>query len=395
MPGPYPLPTLAFTITGAGVSAPVYSDILASLQASVRSIFGSDVYITPDSQDGALLAIVGSAINDMNNNAIAALQQLAPTFAQGAGLSALVKLNGLRRNVASFSTANGNVVGQSGTVINNGVVGDANGNKWNLPPVVAIPGGGTIAVTVTAQNAGNTVAPSGTINQILTPVKGWQSFVSTADALPGLPIETDATLRKRQTASVGLPSKTNLASVLAQVAALPGVTRVAVYENTTGAADANGAPAHSIYVVVEGGNLAAIASTIGQSKAPGPSTFGTTNQNYIDPFTGIVYTISFFVLTYTAITVTIVGTALPGWNPGNAVDIQNAIAAYINALGIGQKVQFSRINGPAYLNGALPESSTYEITAITVNGGGADIAIAFNKAAQILNPAAAVTVTIS
>ncbi len=378
----FPLPTLAFQITAAGISAPVYSDILASLQASVKAIYGSAAYISPDSQDGQLIAIIAAAINDMNQNAIAQFSQLSPSFAQGAGLSALVKLNGMRRLVATFSTANVNVVGTAGTVINNGVVSDTNGNKWNLPAQVVIPGGGTIAVSVTSQNPGNIVAPVGSINKILTPVLGWQSFVSTADALPGLPVETDAGLRKRQTLSVATPSITALAGLLAQLAAIAGVTRVAVYENTGNAADGNGLPAHSISVVIEGGALATIAQTIGQGKTPGAATFGTTNQNYVDPLTGIAYTINFYVLTYTAILVVVNGNALNGWSPANAADIQAAVAAYVNGLAIGQKVLFSRLNAPAYLNG-IAEGLTYQITSITLNGAGADIVVPFNKAAKM------------
>ena len=391
MPGPFPLATLAFKITAAGISAPIYADILASLQASVKAIYGSDAYISPDAQDGQLIAILAAVINDMNNNAIAQFSQLSPSFAQGAGLSALVKLNGLRRNVASFSTANGNVVGTAGTVINGGVVADTNGKKWNLPAQVVIPGGGTIAVSVTAQEPGNIVAPAGIINKILTPVLGWQSFASTADALPGLPIETDAALRKRQAISVATPSKTALASLLAQLAAIAGVTRLAIYENTGGAPDGNGLPAHSISVVIEGGDLAMIAKTIGQGKTPGAGTYGTTVQNYVDPNTGINYAINFFVLTYTAIVVTVNGVALSGWSPANAADIQAAVAAHVNGLGIGQKVQFSRLAVPAYLNG-LAEGATYEITSITLNGAGIDVPILFNKAAKMV--AADVTVNI-
>src|SRR5258708_27842106 len=102
----FPLPTLAFQITAAGISAPVYSDILASLQASVKAIYGSAAYISPDSQDGQLIAIIAAAINDMNQNAIAQFSQLSPSFAQGAGLSALVKLNRTRPLVATFPTSN-------------------------------------------------------------------------------------------------------------------------------------------------------------------------------------------------------------------------------------------------------------------------------------------------
>jgi hypothetical protein len=64
----YPLPTLSAQVTSAGISAPAYSDILLSLQASFRAIYGSDAYLEADSQDGQFLAIMAQAINDCNQS---------------------------------------------------------------------------------------------------------------------------------------------------------------------------------------------------------------------------------------------------------------------------------------------------------------------------------------
>jgi hypothetical protein len=63
----YPLATLACTIDENGISAPSYADILASLQASFQSIYGSDIYIEADSQDGQWLATIAQIINDGNH----------------------------------------------------------------------------------------------------------------------------------------------------------------------------------------------------------------------------------------------------------------------------------------------------------------------------------------
>src|SRR5579862_2461754 len=153
-----PITTLACTVGPTGISSPSYADILSSLQSQVQAIFGSDIYISPDSQDGQLLAIIAQAIYDSNQATIAAYNSFSPTFAQGDGLSSVVKINGIRRAIASNSTATGNVVGVAGTTIVDGVVKDENGNLWDLPPSVTIPGGGSIAVTVTAEQLGNIVA---------------------------------------------------------------------------------------------------------------------------------------------------------------------------------------------------------------------------------------------
>jgi uncharacterized phage protein gp47/JayE len=398
MPGPYPLATLGPTIGPGGITAPSFADILASLQASFQLIYGSDAYLGNDSQDGQLLALFAQAINDCNNQAIATFQSFSPVYAQGAGLSSNVKINGIQRLVATNSTAVGNVIGTVGTVITNGLISDGT-NQWALPSSVTIPSSGLISVTVTCQTAGAIAAQTGAINQIATPTLGWASFTNTSPAVPGNAVETDAALRQRQSVSTGNPALTPLGALLGALLNLSGVTQCRVYENTTGSPDPNGLPAHSISVVIQGGSLAQIALTIGQRKTPGAATYGSTSQQYSDPNTGILYTINFYVLALTNCKVQITGSAKSGWNTGIATEIQQAVAAYIDGLGIGQPVQWSRVFQSAYLNGAA-DGSTYEITNLQIgllsgSLGVVDIPIAFNAAAFINNSTTDVVVTIS
>jgi hypothetical protein len=58
---------LTATIDGTGISAPDYPSVLAQLQDLYRGIYGSDVYLEPDSQDGAFLALLALAISDVNS----------------------------------------------------------------------------------------------------------------------------------------------------------------------------------------------------------------------------------------------------------------------------------------------------------------------------------------
>lgn len=388
------LATYAAQVGTAGITAPSYEAILQSLKEQMQAIFGSDIYLQPDSQDGQMLAIVARAIYDMNQQLIATYNSFSPTFAQGVGLSSMVKINGLRRLVPTNSQAVGNVVGQTGTIITNGVVADENGNLWNLPTPITIPVAGTIEVTVTAQEPGSIIAPAGTINRVQTPVLGWQTFVSTADSIPGSPVESDATLRRRQAQSVSLPANTPLAATLAAIINLTGVLRARIYENDTGIADANGLPPHSICAVVEGGDVQDIVDAIGSKKTPGCGTFGGDSGTYTDPITGIAYIIDFDVLTASNITVALTIIALDGFSTPTKDEIQNSIAEYLNSLGIGQPVQYNRLFAAAYLNGD-PLGLTYEITAMTTKlGAGApgviDIPIPFNSAAVCTLPAGVV-----
>ncbi len=343
----FPLSTLAAQITSTGISAPSYADILASLQASFQSIYGSDAYITPDSQDGQLLAVFAQAINDANNTLIAVYNSFSPTYAQGAGLSSVVKINGLQRNISTFSTADGLVVGSAGTVITDGVVKDINGNLWDLPSSVTIPVSGQITVTVTAQDAGAVVASAGTIDTINTPTYGWQSFASTTDATAGAPVETDAQLRVRQASSTAIPSQTVMGGIVGAVGNIPGVTQLISYENDTNSTDANTLPAHSISLVVLGGDAIEIATTIAEKKTPGTYTYGTTTEVIVDALTGLPVTINFFRPTIHNIYLLVNLTALVGYAATTGTAIIAALVDYIQALAIGGDVYNSKLIGVA------------------------------------------------
>jgi uncharacterized phage protein gp47/JayE len=396
MAGPYPLATLAPTITSAGITTPTYADILASLQASFQQIYGSDAYIAPDSQDGQLLAVMAKAISDENDTMVAVYQAYAPGYAQGTELSSLVRINGLTRLVASQSTAPVLITGNAGTVITNGVVRDNNGNLWNLPTSTTIPIGGSTTITVTAQQAGAVVALSGTINQIFNPQLGWASAVSTSDASLGAPVETDYALRIRQALSVALPALTPLQSITAAIAAVPNVTRSFIYENDTAVTDGNGVPSHTISAIVQGGDVTAIATAIERLKSPGTGTYGTTSETITDP-TGLPVTIRFYELTDVPIYVAVTIKALPNYVATTAVAIQTALVAFINSLAIGGEVYYSQLYPAAQLDSS-GVGATFYITSLACDivpspTAMVNIPIAFNAAAVSDTTKITVTVT--
>jgi uncharacterized phage protein gp47/JayE len=381
----FPLPTLAPTLTTTGISIPSYADVFQSLQASFQSIYGTDAYMDPDSQDGQLLAIVARAIDDANKATVAVYQSFSPATSQGSALSTNVKINGIARLVATYSQVNLRLVGVAGTIITEGRVADVNKVRWNLPASVTIPLAGEITVTATCQDIGAITAGVDTVNQILTPTLGWQSATNLAEAAPGSPVESDADLRRRQTQSVALPSLTVLAGLVGAVEAITGVTQVKAYENDTGAADANGVPGHSIALVVEGGDAATIAGTILLKKTPGTGTYGTTSISVIDSL-GITTDINFFVPTTTRMKVAVtVHPVTAGWSVLVGESLVQAIADYINALMIGDDVEVARLYLPAQLFGA-PDSLSYNVTVLEISAypdavAAADVAIAFNSQA--------------
>jgi uncharacterized phage protein gp47/JayE len=376
MSGATTSPTAAY-VDATGIHAPAYSDIVAYLNGQFQAIYGADIVVTPDSQDGQLIGIYALAISDANAACVAVYNSFSPATAQGTGLSSNVKINGMAREVASYSTVQLLLVGQAFIVITNGAAQDQAGNIWNLPASVEIPASGEITVTGTAAAAGAITAPAGSITQIATVTLGWQSVTNPAAAIPGDPVEDDAQLRVRQSYSTAAPSVTVLAGIVGAVLALPGVTACVPYENdtstdyttTTPPAGEGPLPPHSIALVVQGGDPVAICQTMLLHKTPGAYTYGTT-RNTVNDVYGLPHDIGFYIPTAVAVGVNIALKAGAGYSSVIGVAISETVAAYITALGSGEDVVWSKLWLPANLCDAsgVPTGATgtYDISAITL-----------------------------
>lgn len=381
------------TISDTGISAPSFDEVLAYLQEKYRSIFGADIYLGNDSQDGQFLGIVATAINDSNAAAVSCYNAFSPATAQGNGLASVVKINGIAKQSASFSSADLTIVGVAGTVITNGLVDDENNNKWALPESVVIPLAGTITVTATCTQLGAIAAGIGTINRISTPTYGWQTVTNASAATPGQPVESDAALRVRQAQSVAIPSQTILEGIVGEIASLPGVTQIRPYENDTESTDSNGIPGHSIAIVVDGGSSSSIAAIIARKKSP-CGTYGTTSVAVADSI-GITRQIKFFRPTDAPITVAVTIKALAGYTTAVGNQIKKAIADYINATRIGGG-DAGCVEWDYSISAAKSAGTTFKIVSLALTGphgaGSPDAAVLFNEKASCTVAGIALTV---
>jgi uncharacterized phage protein gp47/JayE len=367
-----------------------YPTFLQYVTDLYTSIYGADVILTPDSQDGQWIAAQALYLYQTAAIGASIYNSFSPSTAQGLGLSRVVKINGLSRQSASNSTADLTIVGQSGTVLgttgNPAIAQDTLNQNWVIPIGTTIPGGGSIVVTATAQDIGAINAGAGTITTIYTPTLGWQSVTNVLAATPGAPVETDSALRIRQSQSTANPSLTVLEGTVGAVENVSGVEYVTPYENDTETTDGNGLPPHSICIVAYGGTDADIASAIQIHKTPGTVTYGSTSVVTTDS-RGMPLTINFQrpITATIKVQVTIVTTS--AWSPDYIALIQNAVAAYVATIGIGaqpnQEVLLSKFYIPAYLIGTSAAGS-FDITQIQIakNSGSlaaSNISIAFDE----------------
>jgi uncharacterized phage protein gp47/JayE len=389
---------LSATVTAEGISAPDYQTILDTLTSYFQQIYGSDAYLEPDSKDGQMVALVALAIHDANNTAISVYNCFSPATGYGAALTSNVKINGIAHRGATNSTVDLVLTGTAGTSIRNGTVKDTNNVIWRLPASVTIGVGGTVTVTATCSNSGAVAALAGTITTINTPTRGWASVTNPAAATVGAPAETDAELRIRQGQSVALPSLTPFEGVDGAIANVSGVTRHKLYENDTGATDSNGLPPHSISAIVDGGDVTEIAQTIRGNKGQGTATYGTISVTVPDTY-GNPHVISFSRSTDVPIYGHITLKAFTGYTSQIGVQIQQAVADYINGLTIGDDVLLSRIYSPANLGVVSGGNARYyDIQELLIGKSAgsvaaANIIIAYNESASCKPENIVLTVT--
>nr|DAS01905.1 MAG TPA: Baseplate J like protein [Caudoviricetes sp.] len=323
-------------IDDAGVHIPTYVDIRDDLIAKFREIYGRDVYLGNDSQDYQMISTFALKTYDTMQLLQLVYNNQSVKTAVGTGLSSRVKLNGLRRKIATCSTCVLTLTGTTGTTIPAGIVEDTQGRKWRLPENVKFESE-TVEITATCQDIGAVEAPVGTIAKISNPQYGWISVTNKVPAVKGRPIETDEELRRRQAISTALPSQNMVNSTIAGIASIAGVTRYKVYENDTNKTDENGIPSHSIAAVVEGGLDGAIAEQIYLRKGPGCGTHGTTVTIYTNS-DGLKNEIRFFRPIYQDIAVKITVKKYATYTTAVEQNITRNIAAYIERLGIGVNV---------------------------------------------------------
>ena len=247
-----------FYIDNTGIHVPDLQTVMDFMVDNYKDVYGKDVVLTPDTQDGQWVALQAQALHDTMEVCGKVYRSFSPATALSDALDTNVRINGIRRNKATYSMCDVKLIGTAGTEIINGSVKDINNQVWNLPAEVIIPVNGEITVTATAANTGSVTALPNTINNINTPTRGWQSVNNENEAFIGSPIETDAELRQRQGISTALPSQTILEGMIGAIAGISGVTRYKGYENDDNVPDDNGIPAHSSCMVVEGGDVVCV-----------------------------------------------------------------------------------------------------------------------------------------
>lgn len=318
-------------IDDTGIHLPTYDDRMSDMIDKYKQIFGSDVYLAPDSPDYQLISIFAKALDEMGDLIIDSYNNRDPDYASGQSLDMLLPIAGIVRGGATKSTVNLKITGTASSTLPAGMTAtDTNGHDWIIREAVSIPSGG-IANDVPAECAeyGPITAAAGSITTIKTTDPNWVSVTNLSAATPGKEAQTDEDARKSfRLAQAGTTYQ--LEGLRAKLWELPGMKELVIRINDTDSTDASGLPAHSIQVLYAGALESAFIQTYYKYKPVLLQTYGNISRTVTDEY-GNNHTIWFTRVSDTYVSLKFTLTKHDGYDTSTEALIKQAAADYVNA----------------------------------------------------------------
>jgi len=274
-------------IDAAGITIETYDEIVNGIVVGtpdvpgLEQIYGSDINVDQNSPDGQLVRLLALSKQDVLDLIVEDYDSKDPDQAVGVALDAVSQLCGITRKGGTYTEVSVNVTVDRATNLNGlnlsaapYTVADAEGNQFYLKNSASLTVG-VNSLLFRAARIGQILVQPNTITVPVTIVAGVTSLNNpSAASQTGQNQETDSQFRIRRQKSVATPSQGYFASMYGGLSDLPDVASVLIIENNSNVEDANGIPAHSIWVIVDGGTAEDIANVIYRTRNAGCGMFG-------------------------------------------------------------------------------------------------------------------------
>lgn len=357
--------------------------------------------LDPSTPDGLKLAHDAEVFAVLDETLQQAYNSKDPSKAVSIDLDTICALTGTKRSPGTPSNASVTLTGTVGTIVPAGkrVTSSATGSVWTIDQTVTLTGG-TASTTATCTTVGPTQADIGTLTVITDVVGGWSAVTNPTVATPGTLVQLDQSLRIERATAVGRPGSNQIDSYYGELYAASGVRRVKIYENDTNSATVDpvlnpwGLPAHSISVLVDGGAIANVGMALYIKKNPGvfmnqpgtPVSYNVTSPKYPTNTKVMRWSTPIYVDMVVNITLKndgtlpsniadLIDTAFLNFTSGILVPAADGFKQ--NGFDIGESVPYSTLYVP--INQVIGQYGNSYVQSMTVNGGTANIAIAFNQ----------------
>lgn len=323
-----------------GVIIPDTADIKTTVQNEVTEAFQDlgQISLEDATPQGRFIDVeTNSRASVISFNAEIANVLINISLAQGIALDAWGANFNVPRIGASASKVPVIAGGVENTIIPAGSQAiDTNGVIWTAENEILLGSSGTGTGTFVCTQTGPVSIAAGELNKIVASstlgVDGWETITNTAIATLGANVESDAAYKLRILQSIysGTALFGNYASACYKV---DGVTDVYAYDNPHGSSrqlDNISIPAHSVYVCVDGGNAADVASALYTIKSAGCGWAGNNTVNVIDPVFGTLNVVEYQTPAATNISMTVNLTDMYNASTDLAEEVKEVIAAYFN-----------------------------------------------------------------
>lgn len=267
-------------------------EIIDDLTAKFKSIYGEDINIEQNSPDGQWINLLAQEKKDILDLVTQIYNNLDVDRAIGIPQQILYKLNGLIIKAYTYSYCYVNVTvtesvtlqGLDDDIENADGVGytvvDTNGNRWILTETQNLQPG-THLLNFRAADLGSVNSLPNTITVMETILRGVSGVNNPAgNYITGQTGESDSEFRTRRNKTMAVASQGFDESIQSQLLNLDNVTQAKVYDNRTNAAVDN-IPAHTVWVIVEGGESDEIGRIIYNNLPPGIPMKGNQTVNVV------------------------------------------------------------------------------------------------------------------
>lgn len=358
-------------LTENGYTRRTYDDILADKIQRAKELFGEDIDTSDLTPLGKYIRInaYDQAIAEEEIEAV--YYARFPNTASGTSLDRLCPFVGISRNPAEAACYTVKFTGEPGATVPAGfLVGTEAGLTYATIEEAKMADDGTCEAAVKCTIAGaignvNTSA----IATITNPDVNISAAECVEQTVIGKDEESDAELRERFHATVQGAGSCNEDSIRAALLRVPTVQFAAVIVNSENTEDTEGRPPHSFECYVFGGEgyENEIAEAIFSKKPIGIKTTGDKAVTITD-VSGNPQTVHYS--NTQTITVAVAVTIVTGNTfPADGLEqIKKNLSAYINNLGVGEKLVKNALYGPIYA-----VQGVEEVTSITLYENGASI----------------------
>jgi hypothetical protein len=269
-----------------GIVTQSLPEIITENTEAFKNTYGQNINVDSNSPDGQMINILSQIKKDILDLCVQYYNNLDTERVIGIPQQILYKLNNCILKAYTYSyvyvnvtvTQSVNLQGLDADIENPDgtgyTVSDGNGNRWILTESQTLVAG-THTLNFRAAELGNVTATPNTITIMETVIAGVSGVTNPANNyITGATGESDSEFRIRRNQTVSSPSQGFDDALQAQLLNLDNVTQAKVYnnrENTT----QDGIPAHTVWVIVEGGLSQEIGQAIYANIPPGIPMKGT------------------------------------------------------------------------------------------------------------------------